>query len=70
MRGWGKVKSCAAYADTSPRTFRDWLKMGLPHSKVRGTILVEYHQLDEWLRGFAVDTNQLDRLVDEVLQDF
>jgi excisionase family DNA binding protein len=68
--GWGKVRAAAEYAGMSQRTVRDWLKMGLPHSKVRGSILIEYRQLDEWLRGFAVVMNLLDGIVDEVLRDF
>jgi len=32
--------------------------------------LIEYAQLDEWLRGFAVDVDRLDREVDEILRDF
>ena len=51
-RGWAKVKKAAKYADVSERTFRDWLKDGLRHSRVRGTILISYAALDEYLMGF------------------
>lgn len=69
MRGWGKVKSAADYTGMSQRTVRTWLKRGLPHSKVGGTILIEYRQLDQWLRSFAVE-DQVDQLVSEFLKDF
>ena len=68
--GWGKPKDAAIYAGTSLRTFRDWLKMGLPHSKIRGSIFIEYSELDKWMSGLEVDQGALDRLVDEVLRDF
>jgi excisionase family DNA binding protein len=57
-RGWAKVKDAAKYAGVSVRTLRDWLKDGLRHSRVRGTILISYTALDEYLRGFEVRDNQ------------
>lgn len=53
--GWAKVPQAAEHLGLSPRTVRDLLKRGLPHSRLpSGTILVELKQADDWLRGFAV----------------
>jgi len=69
-KGWGRVRDVAEYTGLSDRTVRSWLKMGLPHSKVGGAILVEFRQLDLWLRSFAVDGNKVDTMVAEFLKDF
>jgi excisionase family DNA binding protein len=69
-RGWAKVKDAAKYAGVSVRTVRDWLKDGLRHSRVRGTILISYTALDEYLRGFEVRDNQVDEIADEVMEEF
>jgi len=68
--GYGKVKKVARYAGVSPRTFRDWLKNGLPHFKLStGTILVAYRDIDNWLERFRVDDSRVDCIVDEIMQD-
>ena len=69
-RGYAKVKKAAKYADVSERTFRDWLKDGLRHSRLNtGTILVAYTAIDEYLARFEVSRNQVDNIVDEVMQE-
>ena len=65
--GWGKVKTIAQRADVSPRTVRTWLKEGLPHSKIRGTILIKFDQLDAFLERFVVEDDRVDSIVNEVL---
>lgn len=67
MKAWGKVKTIAERSDVSPRTVRSWLKDGLPHSKVRGTILIKFEQLDAFLESYAVSNNEVDNIVAEVL---
>ncbi len=69
-RGYAKVKAAARYAGVSQRTFRDWLKDGLRHIRLRsGTILVPYPAIDEYLARFRASMNQVDDLVDEVMQE-
>ena len=69
-RGYAKVKKAAKYAGVSERTFRDWLKDGLRHSRLStGTILVAYAAIDEYLERFEVSRNQVDNIVDEVMQE-
>ena len=68
-RGWAKIKEAAKYAGVSVRTFRDWLKDGLRHSRLAtGTILIAYAAIDEYLGGFEVSKNQVDDIVNEVMQ--
>lgn len=69
-RGWAKVKDAARYAGISERSFRDWLKDGLLHSRLStGTILVAYAAIDEYLARFEVSRNQVDAIVNEVMQE-
>ena len=69
-RGYAKVKKAAKYAGVSERTFRDWLKDGLRHSRLStGTILVAYASIDNYLASFVASRNQVDNIVDEVMQE-
>ena len=67
MKAWGKVKTIAERSDVSPRTVRTWLTDGLPYSKVRGTILIKFDQLDAFLESYSVSDSQIDNIVEEVL---
>ena len=69
-RGYAKVKAAAAYCSVSVRTFRTWLKEGLPYSRLpSGTILVAYADIDCWMESFRVDGSRIEELVDQVLTD-
>jgi hypothetical protein len=69
-RGYAKVKEAANYAGVSERSFRDWLKDGLRHSRLStGTILVAYAAIDEYLARFEVSRNQVEAIVDDVMQE-
>jgi hypothetical protein len=69
-RGYTKVKGGAKYGGVSPRTFRDWLKDGLPHFRLSsGTILVAYSDIDAWLERFRADGNRVDQIVDQVMSE-
>jgi hypothetical protein len=70
-RGYAQVTPAAKYAGVSVRTFRDWLKDGLPHFRLStGTILVAYPDIDSWLEQFRADRGKVDAVVDEVLEGF
>ena len=70
LRGYSQVRPGAEYAGVSVRTFRDWLKAGLPHFRLStGTILVAYSDIDAWLEQFRADGSKVDAVVDEVLRD-
>lgn len=69
MTGWGKVKAAAKHAGVSERTLRDWLKEGLKHSRLpSGTILIRYEDVDTYLESFATTSNEVDRLLDELMK--
>ena len=68
MKAWGKVKTVAERSDVSPRTVRSWLKDGLPYSKVRGTILIKFDQLDAFLESYSVSDNEIDSIIEEVMR--
>ena len=71
MNGWAKVKDAAKYAGMSERTFREWLKKGLPHSILpSGTILIRYSAIDDFLESYSVQDNTVDTLVDDIIRDF
>ena len=71
MDGWAKIKSGSKYADVGERSFRDWLKNGLRHTRLNSkTILIKYSWIDEYLEKFEVEENRIDRTVDDALKDF
>ncbi len=65
-----KMKEASKYCGLSERTLRKLLKEGLPHSRVRGTILLKREWMDEYFKSFKVVYNQVDEIVNEVLRDF
>jgi len=68
MEGWGKVKNIAKYAGVSERTVEDWLKMGLKYCQLpSGLRLIKFEWVDRFLEGFSDSSNQVDRIVDEVM---
>ena len=70
MTGWAKVPAAAQYAGLKPRSFRDLLKQGLPHSKLpSGTILVRLADIDAFLGKYAVNENRIDAIVNEVMAE-
>ena len=70
MQGWTKVKPGAEYAGVSVRTFRPWLKEGLEHSRLpSGTILIRYEAIDEFISGYTVKKERLDKIVSEIVDE-
>jgi hypothetical protein len=68
-RGYAKVKTAARYAGVSERTFRDYLKAGLPHFRLStGTILIAYRDIDAWLQQFRVYDSRIDSIVNELTE--
>lgn len=66
MPGWAKINSAAKYSGVSPRTFREWLKMGLEHSRLpSGTILIRFSDIDEFLKKFRIHENKVDQIVND-----
>ncbi len=70
VQGWLKIKNAAVYADVSERLFRDWLKQGLRHVKVNGSIRTKPEWIDEFLLNFeAKPDDQVYRIVEQVMDD-
>jgi excisionase family DNA binding protein len=67
-----KVKDAAKYSGVSERTFRDWLKDGLRHSRLRsGTILVKPASIDEYIEKFEVcESDSVGPIVKDVVAEF
>lgn len=69
MQGWCKIKQACKYSGVSERTFRKWLRNGLKHSRMpSGTILINFEDIDTFLKKYEVNHNQVDEMVDEVLK--
>jgi hypothetical protein len=69
MNGWGKINSAASYAGVKPRTLRSWLKQGLRHSRLpSGTVLIKFSEVDDFLKSFSSDENEIDKIVNEAVQ--
>jgi predicted site-specific integrase-resolvase len=71
MDGYAKVKDAARWSGVSVRTFRGWLKDGLPHIRLKtGTILVRYESVGQWLSQFEVKPdNTVDAIVNEIIEE-
>ena len=68
VEGWGKIKSAAVYAGVSERTVENWLKQGLKCVYLpSGLRLIKFQWVDDFLQGFDTPSNQVDRIVDEVM---
>jgi hypothetical protein len=73
MSGWFDLKRAAAYTSLSVRKLQDYLKdplRPLPARLVGGKWLIAQDDLDGWLRSFPRAGEDLDRLVDEVMEEF
>lgn len=66
---WMKIKAASLHASVSPRTLRGWLKSGLSHYRVGGSILVNSGDLDDFIRRHSVTSNLVDEIVAETLSD-
>lgn len=70
MKGWAKIKTGAKYSGVSVRTFRKWLKAGLRHSRLpSGTILTKPEWMDEYLEGFEVVENEVDKITESICKE-
>ena len=71
MKCWLRVSEAAKYCGVSIRTIRDWMKVeGLKYSKVRGTVLIQVHDLGGFLETYTVPCHggvDIDSVVNEVL---
>jgi hypothetical protein len=66
--GWASISKAAVYAGVSPRTIRNWMKMGLKYIQVNGkTKLIRYSDIDDFLDGYSPpDPHEIKRTVDDL----
>jgi excisionase family DNA binding protein len=68
--GWAKIRQAAAYAGVSTRTMRDWLRMGLKYSRVRGCFLIRYSAIDDFIERYSASENEIETVVNDTLREF
>ena len=60
------LKKLSRYSCLAVPTLRDYLKVGLPHYKLKGKVLVKRSEFDRWMQSFKIDQNQE---IDQIVQD-
>jgi hypothetical protein len=70
MGRWFKVKTAAEKIESCSRVVRGFLGKGLRHSRINGTIYIKEEWLDEFMEAHAVDNQQVDEIVQDVVKDF
>ena len=66
-RCWAGVGKASEIFGVSERTFRGWLKLGFPHSRLpSGRLLIEIEAGHEWLRNLSVGRGD-QQVVDEIM---
>jgi hypothetical protein len=66
------LKQLSHYSTFSDSTLRDYLYNAdnpIPHFQVNRKILVKKSEFDLWMEQFRGENNDLDRIVDEVIND-
>lgn len=67
MQGWAKITQAAKYAGVSERTFRAWLKDGLPYSAPPvGPCIVRFGDIDDYLKRYTASQRKVDEIVDSI----
>ncbi len=72
MQGWLKIKAASEYSNTKERTFRSWLKDGLRHSRINGTLYFKVEWINHFMQAHEVINNnkvEVDQIVDEVTKE-
>jgi Helix-turn-helix domain len=72
MNGWLDLKRAAEYCSLSVRTLRRYIGDAhhpLPVRIVGGKWLTHPTDLDQWIKNFPAGREDIDRLVDEVMEE-
>jgi len=70
MNGWLNVKTGAAYAGVSERTFSKWLRDGLKHIRVSARIIkIKPEWIDEYIMGFADSEAESESIVNKIMSE-
>ena len=68
---WAKPNKAAEHFGVSRRTIWNWMKLGLPHVKIGGNILISLDDGDGWLRENytpEVKTERETKIVNELIR--
>ncbi|MFC1591970.1 helix-turn-helix domain-containing protein [Thermodesulfobacteriota bacterium] len=66
------LKQLSEYSTFSDSTLRDYLSdpdTPIPYFRVKRKIIVRKTEFDRWMEQFRDENNELDRIVDEVMND-
>jgi len=70
MKGYARLKTASEYANISKSTLRNWIKDGLKYTKIRGTMLLKYSDIDNYINQFSDDPGiKSSAIVDDVIND-
>ncbi|MBC2710627.1 MAG: helix-turn-helix domain-containing protein [Desulfosarcina sp.] len=66
------LKTLSTSASLSVATLRNYIKMGMPHYRVRRKILIDLEEFNQWMQQFRNNANQespdFRQVVDETFQ--
>ena len=66
---WVRINKLCKHIDSSQRTVRNYMDLGLPYSRLpNGSLLFELEAIDEWLRDHSADQQNDTAVADELLQ--
>lgn len=69
-RGYTRIKGGAEYSGVKTRTFRKWLKRGLPYIRTpTGSIVVAYADIDRYLAKGRTTEDTIGEHVDQIFSE-
>jgi len=67
------LRDLAAYTSISTRTVSKWIKSGMPHYRIGGSLRIKRSEFDEWVKRFHVSEedagNKVEAVFEEVMRD-
>jgi hypothetical protein len=68
---WLTISAASEYCSVGPPTIREFLRNGLPCSRVnRKVLLIATEDLDRFLRGFQESDDNVSKVLGETLREF
>jgi hypothetical protein len=66
--GYFDLPALSKYSCLGVPTLRTYLKIGLPHFRLKGKILIKRSEFDQWLESYRVNKKKdLKNMVDDVM---
>ncbi len=61
IEGYLKIKSAAKFVDVNPGVVREWLKKGLPHSRInKKLVLIKKENLVKFIDRFETSSRKIE----------